>query len=127
MQKNLVNQHPGLQIVGTHPGYLDDVNIPSLITKINRAKPDILLVGMGTPRQELWLTTYRDQIEAPVCWAVGALFDYVAGIEPAVPDWLNKLNLEWFWRMLIDPMGKWHRYLIGNPIFLYRILRQRFR
>ena len=126
-RRKLIFQYPGLQIVGTHSGFLDWLNTPDLIAEINQANPHILLVGMGTPRQEMWLAAHREKIEVPVCWAVGALFDYVAGVEPPVPNWLNQLNLEWLWRMLIDPVGKWQRYLIGNPIFLYRILNQKLR
>ena len=80
---------------------------------------------MGTPLQEKWLAAHRHQINAPVCWAVGALFDYVAGEEAPVPDWLDRINLEWLWRLLVNPLDKWKRYLIGNPIFLLRILRQK--
>jgi len=124
-QQKLIKLYPGLQIVGTHHGYLDDISTSSLVVEINQATPDVLLVGMGTPLQEKWLAAQRGQIDAPVCWAVGALFDTVAGVEPPVPDWLNRLNLEWLWRLLANPIGKWRRYLIGNPIFVYRILRQK--
>jgi len=124
-RQNITKRYPRLQIVGVHPGFLDEKEMPGLLAEINQANPHALLVGMGTPQQEKWLASYRSQIEAPVCWAVGALFDYVAGVEPPVPDWLNRLNLEWLWRMLVDPIGKWRRYLVGNPIFMVRILRQK--
>jgi N-acetylglucosaminyldiphosphoundecaprenol N-acetyl-beta-D-mannosaminyltransferase len=124
-RRNLTDQLPNLQIVGVHHGYFTEAETPDLIDNINQANPQIVFVGMGTPQQEIWLAAYRDKIEAPVCWAVGALFDYVAGVEPPVPTWLNQLNLEWLWRMLVDPLGKWRRYLVGNPLFLYRVLRQK--
>lgn len=124
---NLTNQFPNLQIVGVHHGYFTEADIPILLEKINQANPQIVFVGMGTPQQEKWLAAHRNRIEAPVCWAVGALFDYVAGVEPPVPIWLNRLNLEWLWRMLIDPLSKWRRYLIGNPLFLCRVLHQKLR
>jgi N-acetylglucosaminyldiphosphoundecaprenol N-acetyl-beta-D-mannosaminyltransferase len=124
-KNKLQNQFSNIQIVGTHHGYLSEVNNHQLISDINQAEPQILFVGMGTPRQEKWLATHRDQIQAPVCWAVGALFDYVAGVETGVPRWLDRLNLEWLWRLLLNPLGKWKRYLIGNPVFLFRILRQK--
>lgn len=122
---NLRQQHPGLQIVGHRNGFFDPVETPEILAEINQCAPQIVWVGIGTPRQEKWLAAHREQIQAPVCWAVGALFDYVAGVEPPVPTWLNRLNLEWLWRMLVDPLGKWRRYLIGNPRFLYRIWRQK--
>lgn len=126
-QQNLIHQHPGLEIAGARNGFFADAESAGLIEEINRTGPQVLLVGMGAPRQEKWLIDYRDQIQAPVCWAVGALFDYVAGEEPPVPGWLNWLNLEWLWRLLVDPIGKWQRYLIGNPLFLYRLLCQKIR
>ena len=68
----------------------------------------------------------RERINAPVCWAVGALFDYLAGVEPPVPAWMNRLALEWLWRLMVDPLGKWRRYLLGNPEFVARILHQKW-
>jgi N-acetylglucosaminyldiphosphoundecaprenol N-acetyl-beta-D-mannosaminyltransferase len=124
--KNLAQKYPGLIIAGTHNGYLDNVDSKEVAKKINAAYPDVLLVGMGTPLQEKWLATHRELIEAPVCWAVGALFDYVAGEERPVPTWLNRLNLEWLWRLWVNPAGKWRRYLIGNPLFLFRIIKQKW-
>jgi N-acetylglucosaminyldiphosphoundecaprenol N-acetyl-beta-D-mannosaminyltransferase len=117
---------PGLQIVGTNNGYFSATNETEILADIAAAKPHVLFVGMNTPRQEKWIAAHRTEIDAPVCWAVGALFDIVAGLETPVPDWLNGLNLEWFWRFLMDPSGKWRRYLIGNPLFLTRLLRQRW-
>jgi N-acetylglucosaminyldiphosphoundecaprenol N-acetyl-beta-D-mannosaminyltransferase len=83
-------------------------------------------MGLGVPRQEKWIAGRRKQIEAPVCWGVGALFDYVAGVEARVPRLMNLLALEWFWRLIMDPRGKWRRYLLGNPLFIYQVLRQKY-
>jgi N-acetylglucosaminyldiphosphoundecaprenol N-acetyl-beta-D-mannosaminyltransferase len=118
---------PRLQIVGVCDGFFQENGTggADLIAEINRAKPHVLFVGMGVPRQEKWLAAQRSIIDAPVCWAIGALFDYVAGVERRVPKWLASMGLEWFWRLMIDPKGKWRRYLIGNPLFLYRILIQK--
>ncbi len=125
-RQRLMAQTPGLEIAGARHGYFHESETPAILSKIRAASPHVLLVGLSTPRQELWLAANRSQIEAPVCWAVGALFDYVAGIEPPVPAWLNRLNLEWLWRMLVDPAGKWRRYLFGNPLFIARILAQKW-
>lgn len=122
-QENLTQQYPNLKIVGAESGYLDANRTVEVIANINALAPDIVFVGMGTPQQEAWVAAHREELNVPVFWSVGALFDYVAGHEPPVPDWLNKLALEWFWRLLVDPLGKWRRYLIGNPLFLYRLLR----
>jgi exopolysaccharide biosynthesis WecB/TagA/CpsF family protein len=98
-----------------------------VLVDIGRSNPQVVFVGMGAPLQEKWIAAHREEINAPVCWAVGALFDFVAGVEYRVPAWMNRLALEWLWRFLIDPSGKWKRTLVGNPVFVARVLRQKFR
>ena len=123
----LAEAYPGLQIVGTYYGYFPDMATPNVLEMIRAARPDLLFVGLGTPRQELWLTHHRVEIEAPLCWAVGALFDYIAGAERRVPAWMNRLGLEWLFRLWVDPRGKWRRYLLGNPWFIGRVLAQKLK
>ena len=88
-------------------------------------KPDILLVGMGTPLQERWVEHYADRLEAPVVWTVGALFDYLSHRVPRAPHWLADHGLEWVFRLALEPRRMWRRYLLGNPAFLTRVLRER--
>jgi N-acetylglucosaminyldiphosphoundecaprenol N-acetyl-beta-D-mannosaminyltransferase len=123
--RRLQIEYPALRIVGTHHGHFDLAESPAVINKINAAKPDILFVGMSSPRQELWLAQHAQEIDAPVRWCVGALFDYIAGLEPRGPAWLCAHGGEWLFRLLADPGGKWKRYLIGNPLFVYHALRWR--
>ena len=123
---NLWKQYPNLKIVGTAYGFISSGSEAELIRTINEAQPHVLFVGMGTPRQELWIHRYRESLDIPVCWTVGALFDYVAGEERRVPVWMKSIGLEWLWRLLVDPIGKWHRYLVGNPKFISRVLKKRF-
>jgi N-acetylglucosaminyldiphosphoundecaprenol N-acetyl-beta-D-mannosaminyltransferase len=122
---NLKMKWPKLHISGTCDGYFSDKSEAELLTELAYTKPDVVFVGMGTPRQEKWLYDHRNEIRSPVCWAVGALFDYIAGIERRVPGWMYNLGLEWLWRLLVDPAGKWRRYVIGNPLFVYRVIRQK--
>jgi len=121
----LAREHPGLQIVGSYSGYFAEAETPHVLDLIRQARPDLLFVGLGTPRQELWLTRHRAQIEAPLCWAVGALFDYVTGMERRVPPLMNQLGLEWLYRLWVDPRGKWRRYVLGNPLFVGRVTAQK--
>lgn len=123
-RENLLRKQPGLQIVGAYDGFFIEKNEREILDDIRETAPHVLFVGMGSPRQELWIARRREELHVPVCWAVGALFDYVAGVEPRVPPWMNRLALEWLWRMLVDPFGKWKRYILGNPLFVYRVLRQ---
>ncbi|HZS93316.1 MAG TPA: WecB/TagA/CpsF family glycosyltransferase [Chloroflexota bacterium] len=121
----LTHRYPGLTVAGTADGYhLDSESIAA----INAARPDVLLVGMGTPRQERWIAEHRVAIEVPVVWAVGALFDFVSGRIPRGPAWMTEHGLEWLCRLAAEPGKLWRRYLIGNPHFLWRVLRTyRFR
>ncbi len=88
-------------------------------------KPDIVLVGMGTPQQELWVEREFERIDARVVWTVGALFDYLSGRTPRAPHWLSDNGLEWIFRLAIEPRRMWRRYLLGNPAFLRRVWRER--
>lgn len=121
----LAEAFPGLQIAGTYYGFFPESETPVVMKRIGAARPDLLFVGLGTPRQELWLSLNRGKIEAPLGWAVGALFDYLAGSERRVPPWMNRLGLEWLFRLWNDPRHKWRRYLLGNPIFIWRVLAQK--
>jgi hypothetical protein len=85
----------------------------------------VLLVGMGTPLQELWVDHYFDRLDAHVVWTVGALFDYVSGRVQRAPHWMADHGLEWIFRLAIEPRRMWRRYLLGNPVFLWRVLGER--
>jgi N-acetylglucosaminyldiphosphoundecaprenol N-acetyl-beta-D-mannosaminyltransferase len=121
----LRSRHPGLLIVGTHHGFLTNKESASLVERVNASGARIVLVGMGTPVQELWVAQFRDAIRAPVVWTVGAVFDFVVGVQPRAPRWLRDLHLEWLWRLMSAPRRMWKRYVVGNPLFLARVLRQR--
>ena len=121
--------YPRLDVRGTHHGYfdLDSPHSERVLEHIAESRPDILLVGMGTPQQELWADRYADRVEAGVIWTVGALFDYVAGRTPRAPHWLSDNGFEWIFRLAVEPRRMWRRYLLGNPAFLLRVLEERQR
>jgi N-acetylglucosaminyldiphosphoundecaprenol N-acetyl-beta-D-mannosaminyltransferase len=122
--QNLRQKFPRINIVGTCDGYFEAKSDSEVLTEITARSAQVVLIGMGTPAQEKWIAAHRGEIPFSICWAVGALFDYVAGIEPRVPGWMNTLALEWLWRLFIDPRGKWRRYILGNPLFVSRIIKQ---
>jgi N-acetylglucosaminyldiphosphoundecaprenol N-acetyl-beta-D-mannosaminyltransferase len=126
-KKQLENRYPNLRILGFCDGYFSGKSENELIDELILTQPDVLLVGMGVPLQEKWIDTHSSQLPVKVCWAVGALLDYVAGVEPPVPVWMERLALEWMWRMMVDPRHKWRRYIIGNPLFIARVLKQKCR
>jgi N-acetylglucosaminyldiphosphoundecaprenol N-acetyl-beta-D-mannosaminyltransferase len=118
--------YPRLRLVGHHHGYfdLDGPHNERVIEHLAEVKPDILMVGMGTPKQERWVHKEIDRIDAKVIWTVGALFDYVSGRMPRAPRWLSDNGLEWIYRLAVEPRRMWRRYLIGNPIFLKRVMNE---
>jgi N-acetylglucosaminyldiphosphoundecaprenol N-acetyl-beta-D-mannosaminyltransferase len=118
--------YPDLDVVGAHHGFFDlgsDHN-ERVIEDINAHRPRIVLVGMGTPKQELWVDRYAHRLDGAVVWTVGALFDYVSGRTPRAPRWLADNGLEWIFRLAIEPQRMWRRYLLGNPIFIQRVLSE---
>ena len=119
-----------LQIVGVHHGYFDitpgGIENERIITMINAAKPDILIVGFGMPLQERWLMENWKRLDIKVALTGGAILDRVAGQLRRGPRWMTDNGLEWLSRLAIEPRRLWKRYLIGNPVFLLRVLRERF-
>lgn len=119
-------RYPRLDVVGAHHGFfsVDSPHNERVIEDIKAHKARIVLVGMGTPKQELWVDRYADSLDGAVVWTVGALFDYVSGHTPRAPRWLADPGLEWIFRLAIEPQRMWRRYLIGNPAFLSRVARE---
>jgi N-acetylglucosaminyldiphosphoundecaprenol N-acetyl-beta-D-mannosaminyltransferase len=122
--------YPELRIVGTHHGYFDktpdSTENEAVIEQINAVKPHILLVGLGMPVQERWLMENWERIDANVALTGGAVFDYISGELRRAPRWMTDHGLEWLGRLLIEPRRLWRRYVVGNPLFLWRVLKQRF-
>jgi N-acetylglucosaminyldiphosphoundecaprenol N-acetyl-beta-D-mannosaminyltransferase len=119
--------YPRLDVQGTHHGYFEigSPHSERVLEHIAEHRPDILLVGMGTPQQELWVDRYLDRIDAGVVWTVGALFDYLSGRTPRAPHWISDHGFEWIFRLVVEPRRMWRRYLLGNPAFLYRVWQER--
>jgi N-acetylglucosaminyldiphosphoundecaprenol N-acetyl-beta-D-mannosaminyltransferase len=121
-------RHPGLSISGVRHGYFDHTpgseENEAVLREVNAAGPDILIVGMGMPLQERWLMENRSRLDAGVTLTGGAVFDYVSGGLRRGPRLLTDNGLEWLARLLVEPRRLWRRYLLGNPLFLLRVLRQ---
>ena len=126
--RRLRERYPGLRIVGVRHGYFDhsagSAENEAVLEEINAAAPDILLVGLGMPLQEIWLTQNRQGLDAGVALSGGAVFDYVSRRVRRGPRILTERGFEWLARLLNEPRRLWRRYLLGNPLFLFRVLRQ---
>jgi N-acetylglucosaminyldiphosphoundecaprenol N-acetyl-beta-D-mannosaminyltransferase len=116
---------PRLIIAGTRHGYFPPEDTDAVIDTINRSGANVLLVAFGAPAQELWLARHRARLAPSIRIGVGGLFDFYSGRIPRAPRWLQELGLEWVWRLVQEPRRMWRRYLVGNPLFLWRVMRQR--
>lgn len=113
----------GVVVAGTHHGYFDHQSeSEKVVEAINSSGADIVLVAFGAPLQEKWISANRSSLTAGVVMGVGGLFDFYSGNISRAPRWLRELGLEWLYRLLQEPGRMWRRYIIGNPLFLFRVL-----
>ncbi len=127
----LIERNPGLPVVGTYCppfGFEDDEEENKKIVEIiKRAKPDILFVGLGAPKQEKWIWKYRKNYRAAVSIAVGAAFDFTAQKVRRAPVWIQKIGWEWLFRVSQEPARLWRRYFLEDSIFIWLALRELWR
>jgi N-acetylglucosaminyldiphosphoundecaprenol N-acetyl-beta-D-mannosaminyltransferase len=122
---NLLKSYPSLKISGSHHGYFTSQEAPSIVDLINRSGAEILIVGMGMPRQEKWIQEQFNALKPRLVLNAGSCFDFIAGTKKRCPSWMGKVGIEWLFRLAIEPQRLWRRYLIGNPVFIYRIIKSR--
>ncbi len=96
----------------------------AIVAALNRARPDVIWVGLSTPLQERWMAAHRDVLTAPVLIGVGAAFDIHAGRVPQAPRWMQRNGLEWLYRLSREPRRLGRRYLVNNPSFAAAIIRR---
>ena len=111
--------------VVVHDGYFSAAEEQRIVDRIEKLRPDVLLVAMGVPRQELWIARHIDARHCTLPIAVGALLDFLSGTVPRAPLWMRQLRLEWLFRLWVEPGRLWRRYVVGNPLFLLRVVRQK--
>ena len=117
--ENARRDHSGVKIVGTCDGYVAD---EEAIAKIAAVRPDIVLVAKGMPIQEKWIVRHRAELSCQAVMAVGGLLDFVSGRIPRAPKWMRTLGIEWMFRLMREPFRMFRRYVLGNPLFLLRLL-----
>ncbi len=126
----LEQRHPGIKIVGTYSPPYDFVDSAAENKKIadliRAARPDILFVGLGAPKQEKWIHRHMHALRVPVSIGIGASFEYVAGCTARAPYWMQRTGLEWLYRILESPNRYWHRYA-EDLVFFPLVFAQRLR
>ena len=116
-------EHPDLRVSGWHDGYLDEGR-DDVVTMVREARPDILFVGMPSPRKEYWLAENLERLAVPFSMGVGGSFDVYAGRLRRAPLWMQRVGLEWLYRLAQEPSRMWRRYLFGNAAFARLILEE---
>ncbi|MGN6552349.1 MAG: WecB/TagA/CpsF family glycosyltransferase [Verrucomicrobiota bacterium] len=127
LKHRLETKFPGIKIVGTYTPPFRPLNAAEeadLCQRVNELKPDILWVGLSTPKQEKFMAQYSPKLDVTLMFGVGAAFDFHAGRVRQAPRWMQRSGLEWFFRLCCEPKRLWRRYLKNNPVFLWRALGQ---
>jgi N-acetylglucosaminyldiphosphoundecaprenol N-acetyl-beta-D-mannosaminyltransferase len=135
LEQRLQKNHPGLRIVGGCSPRFRPLGTPPLTPKerelviadIEASGAQVVWVGTGQPRQELWMAEMRPLLRAPLLVGVGAAFDFHAGLVPQAPPWMGRGGLEWLYRLWREPQRLWRRYLLGNPRFVAAFAQQYLR
>ena len=123
----LQQRYPGLRMVGTYsPPYrpLTAEESAEIVEMINRAAPDVVWVGLSTPKQERWMHEHRKHLKVPVLIGVGAAFDINSGAKKQAPEWMREHGLEWLFRLLQEPRRLWRRYLVCGSQFVFLVLME---
>jgi N-acetylglucosaminyldiphosphoundecaprenol N-acetyl-beta-D-mannosaminyltransferase len=127
LRRNLEAKFPGIKIVGSYTPPFRPLNPgeeADLIRTVNEARPDIIWVGLSTPKQEKFMAEFRAKLDATLFLGVGAAFDFHTGRVRQAPRWMQRSGLEWFFRLVCEPGRLWRRYFRNNPLFVFRILCQ---
>ncbi len=122
----LQSRHPGLDVAGCHHGFFEPDQTARVMQQVRDAGTDLLIVAMGGPRQELFIAEHLGASGAHLGMGVGGLFDFLSERIPRAPHWVRELGAEWVWRLMQEPGRMWRRYLLGNFLFLARVIGQRF-
>jgi N-acetylglucosaminyldiphosphoundecaprenol N-acetyl-beta-D-mannosaminyltransferase len=125
----LQSRHPNLKIVGTYCppyGFEKDAKECEYINNLVKdASPHVLFVGLGAPKQEKWMYENYQQLAVPISIGIGVSFELVAGMVQRAPVIMQKTGLEWFFRLLMEPRRLWKRYVVGNVVFVWLVMKQR--
>ncbi len=119
------SKFPGIQIAGYRDGYFTEDEELDVVEDIKNSKADILFVAISSPKKEQFLNKYMNELMVPFCMGVGGSFDVFAGLVKRAPVWMQKIGMEWFYRILQEPGRMWKRYATTNPIFIYLVAKEK--
>lgn len=130
IEKRVRIDYPNIQVMSYSPPYKPEFTAPdnlAMIQAVNAFEPDVLMVGMTAPKQEKWsFENYGDLKTGHIC-CIGAVFDFYAGTINRAPEWMIKLGLEWFYRLIKEPKRMWKRYLVGNVLFVWYMILEKIK
>src|SRR6185295_18547430 len=127
LKQRLERRFPGLKIVGLYTPPFRPLTVEEekeLLEQVGALKPDVLWVGLSTPKQEVFMAQYGQKLDANLLFGVGAAFDFHAGRMRQAPRWMQRSGLEWLFRLICEPRRLWKRYFKNNPLFILRAAAQ---
>lgn len=125
--RKILEIYPELRLLGYRNGYFNNDEQQQVVKMINNVNPDILFIGMPSPKKELFVEKYRDQLNVRYILGVGGYFDIISGITKRAPNWIQSIGMEWFYRFVQEPRRMWRRYLIGNSKFIWLVIKEKFK
>lgn len=129
IRERAATDYPSIEVVTYSPPYKPEFSTEenaAIVQAINAANPDLLWIGMTAPKQEKWTYVHWDELNIHChVGTIGAVFDFYAGTARRAPQWWQKHSLEWLYRLISEPRRMWRRYIIGNPLFLWNLTKER--
>lgn len=122
--EKLKNVYPKFNVIGIHHGYFSEEEEKEVVGDIKIKKPDILVVCLGAYKQEMFIKKHQKELGVPVAYGTGATFDFIAGKVKRAPKWMQNMGLEWLFRLIQEPRRLWKRYLIGNAVFIWLVVKE---
>lgn len=126
LTRNFKQKFPGASIVGSYSPPFRALTVTEeeeILAIIKLAKPDVIWVGLGAPKQEYWMADQWERLQPAILMGVGAAFDFHAGKIARAPEWMRKMSVEWLYRLCQEPRRLWKRYLVTNSLFFYYLMK----
>ena len=130
LKEVILQQYPNCKIVGIYvPPFMpvfDAAENKKMVDAVNAASPDVLLVSLTAPKQDIWIANNKDALNATLMVGIGGAFEVMAGLAKRAPKWMHGAGLEWLYRLIQEPKRMYRRYLIEAPLFIPLVIRQKF-